>query len=60
LGKEVIGWDEILEPNPSDLPPETIIQSWRNMRGAMTAARNGLRAIVSPVSFYYLDHLEVE
>ena len=51
-GKTPVGWDEILNP---DLPPGTVIQSWRGPASLAEAARKGFGAILS--SGYYLDHL---
>ncbi|MEP6590260.1 MAG: beta-N-acetylhexosaminidase [Gemmatimonadota bacterium] len=52
-GKEVIGWDEILQP---DLPNKAVIQSWRGSNYLVDAARQGRRAILSAP--YYLDHIK--
>lgn len=51
--KEVIGWDEILQP---DLPNKAVIQSWRGTNYLVDAARQGRRAILSAP--YYLDHIK--
>jgi hexosaminidase len=51
-GKNMIGWDEILGP---DLPPDTVIQSWRGAESLASAAAKGFRGILS--AGYYLDHL---
>jgi len=51
-GKTPVGWDEILNP---DLPPGTVIQSWRGAASLAEAAQKGFGAILS--SGYYLDHL---
>lgn len=52
-GKDVIGWDEILQP---DLPTQAVIQSWRGSNYLVDAARQGRRAILSAP--YYLDHIK--
>lgn len=52
-GKEVIGWDEILQP---DLPTKAVIQSWRGANYLVDAAKQGRRAILSAP--YYLDHIK--
>ncbi len=51
-GKQVIGWDEILQPG---LEKGAIIQSWRGKDSLYQAAREGHRAILS--NGYYLDLL---
>ena len=51
-GKIPVGWDEILN---QDLPPGTVIQSWRGAASLADAAKRGFGAILS--SGYYLDHL---
>lgn len=51
-GKNMSGWDEILNP---DLPKGNItVQAWRNMSSLWDAARQGYKAILS--TGYYLDH----
>jgi len=49
--KNMIGWDEILGP---DLPPDTVVQSWRGAQSLADAATKGYRGILS--AGYYLDH----
>ena len=51
-GKQVIGWDEILQPG---LPKGAVIQSWRGKESLYKAAREGHPAILS--NGYYLDLL---
>ncbi|HEX9251026.1 MAG TPA: beta-N-acetylhexosaminidase, partial [Ignavibacteriaceae bacterium] len=52
-GKQIIGWDEILE---GGLAPEATVQSWRGVKGAIEAAKQGHDVIVSPTSHCYLDY----
>lgn len=52
-GKEVIGWDEILE---GGLAPGAIVQSWQSFQGAVKAAQTGHYTICSPASHTYLNH----
>jgi len=52
-GRSIIGWDEILE---GGLAPGATVQSWRGVRGAIAAARQGHDAIVSPTSHCYFDY----
>ena len=52
-GKTMIGWDEVLGP---DLPPGTVIHSWRGPKSLADAAAKGYRGILS--SGYYLDHVK--
>ncbi|HEX5487852.1 MAG TPA: beta-N-acetylhexosaminidase [Rhodanobacteraceae bacterium] len=51
-GKQIIGWDEILQPG---LPKGAVIQSWRGKESLYKAAREGHPAILS--NGYYLDLL---
>lgn len=51
-GKNVIGWDEILEGAPME---GSVIMSWRGIEGGIAAARMGHDAIMTPVSYLYLD-----
>lgn len=51
-GKTIMGWDEILA---ADLPPGTLIQSWRGPSHTLDATRAGYGTIISGA--YYLDRL---
>lgn len=51
-GKEVIGWDEILQ---GGLAPGAIVQSWQSFQGAVDAAKLGHYVICSPASHTYLN-----
>lgn len=52
-GRKLIGWDEILE---GDVPPDATITSWRGIEGAITAARSGHDAVLSPAPLLYLNN----
>jgi hexosaminidase len=52
-GKIMIGWDEVLSPQ---LPPDTVIQSWRGQASLAEAVAKGYRSVLS--FGYYLDHLD--
>ncbi|HET9708240.1 MAG TPA: family 20 glycosylhydrolase [Gemmatimonadales bacterium] len=52
-GKQMVGWDEILNP---DLPATAVVQSWRGLEYLPQTVRAGHRAILSAP--YYLDHME--
>jgi len=52
-GRQLIGWDEILEGGLSD---NATVQSWRGMEGGITAANSGHKAIMSPTSHAYFDY----
>lgn len=55
LGRQIIGWDEILE---GDVNPSATITSWRGIEGAIHAAREGHDAIMAPGSHLYFDHYQ--
>jgi hexosaminidase len=52
-GKQIVGWDEILE---GGLAPEATVQSWRGVKRAIDAAKQGHDVIVSPTSHCYFDY----
>jgi hexosaminidase len=54
-GKRVIGWDEVVE---SDLPPHSVVMSWRGVQGAIEAAAKGHETVLSPAPTLYLDHIQ--
>jgi len=51
-GKEIIGWDEILQ---GGLAEGAIVQSWQSFQGAVDAAKLGHYTICSPASHTYLN-----
>ncbi|MFY7879372.1 MAG: beta-N-acetylhexosaminidase [Lacibacter sp.] len=55
LGKNIIGWDEILE---GGLAPNARVMSWRGEQGGIAAARQGHYVIMSPSQPLYLDHTQ--
>ena len=55
LGKNIIGWDEILE---GGLAPNARVMSWRGEKGGIAAARQGHYVIMSPSQPLYLDHTQ--
>lgn len=56
-GKTVIGWDEILDgPSAS----ETVAISYRGHAPAAKAIRNGIRCILAPNRWAYLDNPQTE
>lgn len=52
-GRKLIGWDEILE---GGVPADATITSWRGVAGAVTAAKLGHDAILSPDPVLYLNN----
>lgn len=52
-GRELIGWDEILE---GGLSKTATVQSWRGFDGGIKAARQGNQVIMSPTSHCYFDY----
>lgn len=54
-GRSIIGWDEILE---GGLHPSATVMSWRGTDGAIAAAKEGHRAIMTPGSHCYFDHYQ--
>lgn len=53
LGREPVGWDEILQPN---LPANGVIQAWTGQKKLVEAAQQNRRAILSQP--WYLDHIK--
>ncbi|MCB0479554.1 MAG: family 20 glycosylhydrolase, partial [Crocinitomicaceae bacterium] len=52
-GRELIGWDEILE---GGLSATATVQSWRGFEGGIKAAENGNGVVMSPTSHCYFDY----
>lgn len=53
VNKKMMGWDEILA---SDLPASVVIQVWRGKEQLITAAKRGLKSILS--YGYYIDLMQ--
>ena len=54
-GKQIIGWDEILE---GGLAPNATVMSWRGTKGAVEAAKQQHNVILTPGSHCYFDHYQ--
>lgn len=50
--KEMVGWDEVLDPA---LSPAVVIQNWHGIEFLVNGAKQGHRGILSAP--YYLDHM---
>lgn len=59
-GKQIIGWDEILE---GGLAPNATVMYWRswdNHKSVITAANEGHEVIMTPNSHMYFDHYQAD
>lgn len=56
-GRDLIGWDEILEGGLSE---KAIVMSWRGSEGGIAAARQHHRVIMSPNSHCYIDYYQLK
>jgi len=54
-GKNIIGWDEIIE---GGLVNDATVMSWRGEEGGIFAAKAGNNAIMSPTSHLYFDYYQ--
>lgn len=55
-GKEMIGWDEMLENGLSS--PSSILMAWRSENYAYEAAKGGNRVILTPANYFYLNYYQ--
>ncbi|MBR5384913.1 MAG: beta-N-acetylhexosaminidase [Bacteroidales bacterium] len=55
LGRNIIGWDEILE---GGLAPNATVMSWRGTDGGVKAAGMKHDVIMTPGKYCYLDHYQ--
>jgi hexosaminidase len=51
-GKQMVGWDEILNP---ELPKDTVVESWTGLETLVSAAEAGYNGILAAP--YYLDKM---
>ncbi len=56
-GRELIGWDEILEGGLSE---GATVMSWRGVEGGIAAAKQNHDAIMTPGSHCYFDHYQAD
>lgn len=54
-GRQVIGWDEILE---GDVAPNATVMSWRGVEGGIKAAQLGHDVIMTPNTYCYFDYYQ--
>ncbi|MDI9865008.1 glycoside hydrolase family 20 protein [Flectobacillus sp. DC10W] len=54
-GKNLIGWDEILE---GGLSPKATVMSWQGEAGGIAAAQQHHDVVMCPESHYYLDYYQ--
>ena len=54
-GRRLIGWDEILE---GGLAENATVMAWRGVEAAVTAARSGHDAVMTPTSHTYFDYYQ--
>ena len=51
-GKTMMGWDEIVQ---ADLETPAVLQHWNTPENALEGAKKGMKIVMSPASFAYLD-----
>jgi len=54
-GRRLVGWDEILQ---GGLAAHATVMSWQGVNGAITAARAGHDAVLTPGATTYFDHYQ--
>ena len=54
-GKQIIGWDEILE---GGLAPNAAVMSWQGTEGGIAAAKQKHKVVMTPSSHCYFDHYQ--
>lgn len=52
-GKQIIGWDEILE---GGLAPNATVMSWQGVKGGIEAAKQNHDVVMTPGNWCYFDH----
>jgi hexosaminidase len=56
-GKQMMGWDEILE---GGLVEGAAVMSWRGMKGGIEAVKLGHEVVMTPNSHVYLDYMQTD
>ena len=57
-GRTAIGWDELLLSDFTG--DEIVVMSWQGEAGGIEAAKRGVRSIMVPQTYLYLDHYQTE
>ena len=58
--KEIVVWDELLEHWNDKNEINTVVMAWRNVAHSATAADRGMKSIISPHQYLYLDFMQSE
>lgn len=56
-GKQIIGWDEILE---GGLAPNATVMSWRGEKGGIEAAKQNHDVVMTPTTYVYFDYSQTK
>lgn len=56
-GRQIIGWDEILE---GGISPHAVVMSWQGTSGAIEAVRQGNPAILTPCDYLYFNFYQTK
>ena len=51
-GRKALGWDDVLE---GGMPEGMAVQSWRGDKGGIKAAMRGVKVVMSPMRYCYID-----
>ena len=57
--KDIMVWDELLEHWNTNNKIKPVVMAWRNINKSKEAAQKGLKSIVCPHQFLYLDMMQV-
>ena len=57
--KDIMVWDELLEHWNTNNKIKPVVMAWRNINKSKEAARKGLKCIVCPHQYLYLDMMQV-
>ena len=57
--KDIMVWDELLEHWNTNNKIKPVVMAWRNINKSKDAARKGLKCIVCPHQYLYLDMMQV-
>ena len=59
-GKQLIGWDEILEATGPDtkISPDAAVMNWHNTKVGAEAAKRGYKVVMTPAAFTYIDYMQ--